>query len=132
MADCWWMFGEGEVRYASGISGYHCAICSVIKIDESLKDEAEKISSTDFNSYLASKIREDKTYFVFLFGTTDSSNFENERYLFDKIDISKKYAVLTGINPNYIGDHEFIYPSIISVDEVSSSTKCTDFDITKN
>ena len=38
MADCWWMFGEGKIDYVGDYIGTHCAVCSIIEFDESLKE----------------------------------------------------------------------------------------------
>ncbi len=45
--DCWWMFGEGKIDYVSGLSGYYCAICSMIKFDEKIQNKFPTLNFND-------------------------------------------------------------------------------------
>ncbi len=141
MADCWWMFGEGELNYVGATigGGTNCAICSIVKFDNKILEKDYKISYREFYGYLNSISKDaTKTYFTYLYNSYDVEKFQNEvSYL--KIDLDKdfilnneKYAVLTGVKKGavwgaVIGDI-FIYPYYLQSDEMSSKLeeKCDD------
>ena len=61
IADCWWMIGECELDYGGfwDIQGYHCAVCSIIKFDDTIQAEYSEIEIN------GKKILTSKKYSVF-------------------------------------------------------------------
>lgn len=99
MADCWWMFGEGDYNYAGEeiFPAPYCSFCSQVGFDDSLKDlagfESGEISQERFYIYLReTKYSADLTYHEYLF---DENSFE-EDLEFGSLDIDKRYVVLLG------------------------------------
>lgn len=75
MANCWWMFGEGKLAYASSTTTSYlaCSICDQIGFDNSINFvPGNYISKLDFYHYLSTtnmSSKEDaKTYSEYLFG----------------------------------------------------------------
>ena len=116
MADCWWMFGEGKVKYVKDklLQNNYCSICTQLAFDDSINDSVEgieegKINQDDFYSYLAeTPISEGgETYTEYFFGTNDIPEIKagiggNEDNIegattFGTISIDKQYFVTTGI-----------------------------------
>jgi len=137
MANCWWMFGEGELAYmGTDFQGDHCALCSIIKFDSSIQEKFSEITYTEFYTYLASKEKdESQTYLEYLYGT---SNLEMVESMFDGINIESseilivdKFVVLTGINPNWPNEDGIVFPTLVEYTAIKSKTKCDVFDITQ-
>ena len=136
MVDCWWMFGEGKIDYeGEDWKGYHCAICSIIKFDEEI--QIGEITYKEFYNYLA-KTKKDKTqtYLKYLYNTNlledVKSKLEVEQFEFEEtILINEKYAVVTGINPDWPSEDSFVYPSFVKSAGIKDKTECDVFDITK-
>ncbi len=107
MADCWWMFGEGELDYLGlgeeGLSKTTCAMCSIIKFDEKILKEDYKITYTEFYEYLNTiKKDESQTYLTYLYDVYNIKELQ-ENFFLDK-DIEKnfiltkdRYAIVTGV-----------------------------------
>lgn len=143
LSDCWMMFGEGNVKYVqNSISGgnmaYHCAVCSIIKFGDSFNQT--KISADDITLYLESEKKDSsQTYASYLYHTSkieDASSSDGRMFPIRDLDLNKKYAIITGINPDIeIGGFQksaSVYPSIVAVDEISSFTGICDlFDVSK-
>jgi hypothetical protein len=123
MSDCWWMFGGGEIDYASWGSKVHCAICSVIKFDSKIPS----ISSNDFSDYLkVGNYSFSQTYSQYLY---QSISVPSDIQISDIVS-NEKYSIITGIDENLIGKDRFIRPYFIKSSELSK-TGCKVFDITK-
>lgn len=138
LADCWWMFGEGELAYmGTDFQGDHCAICSVVKFDSSIQEEVSEITYEGFYGYLLeTEYSDTQTYLVYLYGVY---NIDSVTELNPDLDIyneeistSDKFMVVTGINPNWPNKDGIIYPFIVKYDEVKSKTSCDVFDVTQS
>ena len=62
IADCWWMFGEGKINYIGdwidkpeNLETHRCAICSIIKFDESIQESSIKLKVNDIEISLGDK-----------------------------------------------------------------------------
>jgi len=118
MADCWWMFGEGEINYvtATMTKNNYCSICSQVFFDDSLngiKNESGmpafpdgKISKDTFYKYLSEKTMPDKgiTYSEYLLETNDVDKLKEElsksatkELSFGTIKIGEPYFIVMGI-----------------------------------
>lgn len=111
MANCWWMFGEGEYDYIGDtvVKQNYCSICSQILFDDSLEEKfGNLISKDEFYEYLeANEIEEGKTYLEYFFGTRSLENLKqgiinNERNsegvgTFGTIEVGEQYFVVMGI-----------------------------------
>ena len=100
MVGCWWMFGEGKLNYVGGISETHCALCSSIKFDNTIKNE---ITYGDFFDYLSiTKKTDSQTYMQYLFAVSDKKMLKSEYLgvydLNSKIDLNKNNLIVTGRN----------------------------------
>lgn len=138
LSDCWMMFGEGNIKYVpnsvTGSFSYHCAICSIIKFGDSTINVPSK---DELILYLNSEKKDsNQTYSKYLYGVdTLTDPPEQFMYNFKDMDKTKKYAIITGINPDIetfdLQKSDSVYPSIIAVDEISSTKGvCGLFDIT--
>lgn len=105
MADCWWMFGEGNIEYVNpnAFEGVSCSVCSVISFDEKLK-EIESIPYIELYDGF-NKDRDvnkpGETYIEYVYGRGSLSQLESEFYFKDyfgkSLDFNNDYVVLTGI-----------------------------------
>lgn len=104
MADCWWMFGEGELDYMQGIFELKtaCAVCSIIKFDDEIQQKFETITYREFLDNLDKPMNEKETYlhyFFDVFSTEDLPNnfpFIKEYYDSRSISLGDKYLIRTG------------------------------------
>jgi len=133
MSDCWWMFGEGEVKYGAWLN-YHCAICSIVKFDKKIQTKFNEITYKEFYDYLKdTKKDETQTYLIYLYNVfeVDSVKEMNEKIDFDNevIFTNEKYAIVTGMKGVRKG--EYLYPYFVKSNEVEDKTECSIFDITK-
>jgi len=137
MSDCWWMFGEGKIRYTGGAgsTGVHCALCSVIEFS---RISADSISYQEFYEYLRTTPKsESQTYLHYLYEINNLDLFESQEQieinlLSDVISTNQKYSIITGIDNNlidFLGDDEWLKVYIIPTLE-TSATECDKF-ITK-
>ena len=81
MADCWWMFGEGEIDYLGfrDEKQQGCAICSVMAFDEKIREKTdEKISYEDLFNYMEKNKRGEETYFKYLYGVSSIEKLKNK------------------------------------------------------
>ena len=142
MADCWWMFGKGEIDYVGHPLGgdSHCAICAGIKFDKKIQDKIKEITYAELSDYMkthSSSHDSSSTYLKYLYGVNslESSNTELKDFNvnFAPISTSSEYVITIGIDPEppLISD-KYIKVSIVKTDEVSSKTRCEIFDITKS
>ncbi len=109
MADCWWMFGEGKINYgtAEGTSIKY-ALCSIIEFDKKVQEKVPEISYSELYQYMQahqSSHATSQSYLQYLYGVNDvnllvvQSQF-HVNVAQDKIDTSKKYSIITGIDDN--------------------------------
>lgn len=107
MADCWWMFGEGDVGYAdkSLFNKVACSICSIVEFDENIREEIEPIEYMDFYDYLRTTAKSDtQTYLQYLYDTNSLEVLEKDfnqtfdNYLEKTFDFEKNYVILTGMS----------------------------------
>ncbi len=103
MSDCWWMFGEGEVEFASSKS---CGICSIVKFDSEIQNYFKgdnKLTYLDLINYMM-RVKTDSgnSYFYYFYGNEKGrlasqifTLFEND--LNQEIDFSKRHAIVTGV-----------------------------------
>ncbi len=137
MADCWWMFGEGELNYlGTDFEGYHCAICSIVKFDEEVYTKFSEINYAEFYYYLSETEKSNtQSYLKYLYNVFDVSSVENLNKKIDidngKISTQEKFAVVTGMNPNWPVADGKIFPYFVKSDEVTDKTECSVFDITR-
>jgi len=138
MSDCWWMFGEGKIRYTGGAgsTGVHCALCSII---EFAGISVDSISYQEFYEYLRTTPKsKSQTYLHYLYGINSLDLFESQEQieiniLSDFISTDQKYSIITGIDNNlidFLDDDEWLKVYIIPTSE-TSATKCDIF-ITKS
>jgi len=108
MVDCWWMFGEGKINYASKdwSPNLYCSLCDQIVFDDSLKTNifnSEQFEEKEFYEYLEKNNlpNSDKSYLRYLTGVTDVDEFEKELkkkdIYFKTINLDSQYYLLTGI-----------------------------------
>ena len=145
MADCWWMFGEGDVNYGDGTSSeVYCTLCSILKFDNKIQEEFKEISYTDLHDYLIKLQKSSsQTYLQYLYEVNridllgKSNLFKDEQNINineAKILTNEKYSVITGIDNNLGTDKtnkdEILKTYLINSKEISSRTQCDKF-ITK-
>ena len=107
MADCWWMFGEGEVNYLSKDlldSNLYCSICSQLAFDDSLNGVFPngEINRRDFYDYLSRTniSGKEQSYLDYIVGVKSSqeikSTLQNSDSDFGKITFGKQYYLVMG------------------------------------
>ncbi|MBU0958357.1 MAG: hypothetical protein KKB31_00285 [Nanoarchaeota archaeon] len=113
MRSCWWMFGEGKVKYIddAALKRNHCSICDQILFDDSLEELLEgevKISKDALYDYLATNnmVGKENTYAEYFFGTNNVEKLKLEAMqktgqeglgTFGDIEVGKQYFVVMGI-----------------------------------
>ncbi len=124
MANCWWMFGEGEIDYIGdkALERNYCSVCSQILFDESL-NEIEgvngKINKDALYDYMSkTEIEEGQTYLDYLFGTSDVDSLKQEVLqssendlgvgTFGSIDVGEQAFVLMGIKSQIGNTYKWI------------------------
>jgi len=121
MADCWWMYGEGEINYIGGIEiqkKLYCSICSQVAFDESIKELFEgknTFSQKEIYDYLYSTKMPGKeiNYSDYLFSAAKKpSNFRN-------VNLNEQYFILMGILPE---KNRNAWLSIVSASPLVSAT----------
>lgn len=100
LADCWWMFGEGKINYVGEdlFGDLHCSLCSQIAFDDSVKEifpSGEFSENKFYESLKKMNKTNDKTYFEYLFITSDSEEFFKQD--FGNIKLDSQYYTLIGI-----------------------------------
>src|SRR3989344_4894498 len=143
MADCWWMFGEGNPNYYESWSGGHCGICTSLEFDRNVYSRVSMTYGELYYYLYITPKDEEQTYLDYLFGdyegkgVTDPNSFEKE-FEFDmssSLDLSKRFVILTGFNKgniayNYGTGHIPVY--FIPPSEIDSRAElCEEFDLTK-
>jgi len=136
MANCWWMFGEGEIKYAEKGD---CAICSAIMFDSEIlnqieKNESYKISYRDFYNYLNNLNKNVQSYFTYLYGSFDidifQENVANLRIDLDEDFIlgNERYNIVTGIYGGLVGEASFLPVYYVKSNQMSKlEPKCSKF-----
>lgn len=151
MADCWWMFGEGERKYVSAglieegkevISSnapYHCAICSQIKFDKKIQDNIKTITYSELADYMkTSQTSHDSSssYLKYLYGVSsfESSNAQIKEFDLNSAPISTSgdYLIITGQDPELLWGTEYKKVQLISAADISTKSLCGIFDITQS
>jgi hypothetical protein len=132
MADCWWMFGEGDINYVgTDLLGYHCAICSSIGFDDEI---GVSITYEDLFNYLEITEKDNsQTYLKYLFDIFEAEDFiEQSVYLTNNYNtpfsFNEKYSVITGRNVE-LGEDRVIPVYFIKTSDLGE-TPCDEF-ITK-
>jgi len=151
MADCWWMFGEGELDYVdSGAFSKTtaCALCTVIEFDEKIQEEynRESVTYKEFLEFLAEeKLTEESSetylhYFTYSYDLEEvlsslekvKEDYESER----KIYFDRKYTIKTGeTKRSFVGKlfhlrgevFEHIPPYLYEIGEDSIAGECEEF-----
>ncbi len=85
MADCWWMFGEGEINYVGKDmkENLYCSICTQFVLDDSIANvqgiNSGRISEKEFYQHLESKKMElsEESYLEYLTGFKTVSDLES-------------------------------------------------------
>jgi len=151
MADCWWMFGEGELNYLSAglveegkeiidsSNPYHCAICSKIKFDKKIQDKIKEITYSELADYMKTHQTSHKAssnYLKYLYGVNslESSNAQIKEFDVNSVPIStsKDYLIITGKDPELLWGTEYKKVQLISVDDSLTKSECGIFDITQS
>jgi hypothetical protein len=145
MSDCWWMFGEGNIKYQKGLlaSKVSCSICSIVVFDDKIQKNYPSISNRAFYDYLQATNKDNsQTYLQYLYGIStlpSTLNIKNAHYfgfsLSGDIDTSIKNSVLTGVDMNIpiplVGDGKDRYINAFMIPTSQTpSTLCKEF-ITK-
>ena len=107
MADCWWMFGEGEVNYVGSDfkEKLYCSICSQIAFDNSLRDIFSEgvISEEEFYIYMQNNniSGQDYSYLGYLYAIDDMQTVRNilseQGVNFGEINLNQEYYAMVGI-----------------------------------
>jgi len=105
MVDCWWMFGEGKLNYASTaiVEEHTCSICSFIAFDEKIVEEFSKkpLDYTLFYDFLKNPKSRQQTYLQYLYGAGEvkdiSHKFVVENYLSNQLEFDKQYMIVTSV-----------------------------------
>lgn len=106
-ADCWWMFGEGQVNYAGKdtIPKLYCSLCSQIVFDKSMINifPNEKFSQREIYNYMTKiNISDKQTYSEYIYGTNDLKEISGD-LAFDDIKIKERYYIGTGMSSEFGG-----------------------------
>jgi hypothetical protein len=105
MADCWWMFGEGELNYVEKdlTRDLYCSICATVSFDNSINFfDNDEIDKKEFYSYLSkTNISEGQSYLTYLNGISTASQLESilkeSNSDFGTLSLNKQYYVMMGI-----------------------------------
>ncbi len=143
MADCWWMFGEGNVKYQKGLlaSKVSCSICSIVVFDDKIQKNYPSISNQDLYDYMEATNKDSsQTYLGYLYDVSTlphvlslkDAHYFNFQFS-DNIDTTIKNSVLTGVDMNIpiVNFNRDRYLSVFMIPtSETSSTLCKEF-ITK-
>jgi len=100
LADCWWMFGEGEINYVGSeiIPELYCSLCSQIAFDDSVKEifKGEEFDKTYFYEFMKETNvgGSDLTYVQYL-GIEEY--VENPGADVGKINLNEQYFAMIGL-----------------------------------
>lgn len=103
LADCWWMFGEGEVNYVGKDlipEQLYCSFCSQIAFDDTMKKIFPKgeINKMDFYNFLEKeKISEEMTYLEYLYETENVPKLTSSYNFGGNINLEKQYYIIMAI-----------------------------------
>jgi len=137
MADCWYMFGEGEINYGEkGGLSIKYALCSSIEFDDKVQEEFSTIAYSEFYDYLE-KTKKDssESYLKYLYDVADVGALKTQstikvNILQDEIKTNERYSIITGIDDNFFESDKFLKVYIIPTLETSSRLEQGEF-ITK-
>jgi hypothetical protein len=106
-ADCWWMFGEGQVNYAGKevIPKLYCSLCSQIVFDKSMYEifPSGKFSQKEIYSYMTKMdMSDNQTYSEYIYGTNDLKEISGG-LAFDDVNIKERYYIGTGMSSEFGG-----------------------------
>jgi len=103
LSDCWWMFGQGKVKYAGKdlAPSLYCSLCSQITFDNSVQDifGGKTFDSKEFYQYMSkNKVdsQSSQTYNEYLYNTNDLSLISGGQN-YKKIDLESEYYSLMGV-----------------------------------
>lgn len=132
MADCWWQFGEGEIDYSGWEFLDHntCAVCSIVSVDEGVKNSLQESMVEDLYFHMATKTKEgSQTYLQYLTGENTFPRFED--YYQTSLDFSEPHVIVTRLlDTGVIGDGVELFPPVIMKQSQIGSLECDNF-ITK-
>ncbi len=109
MADCWWMFGEGQVNYVGKDmkEKLYCSICTQFVLDDSIASiqgvNNGKINEKDFYEYLENTKRpqSEETYLQYLTGAKNINNLQasinQAGGSFKEYTVTVPYYIMMGI-----------------------------------
>ena len=109
MADCWWMFGEGDLNYVGKDMAHnlYCSLCTQFILDDSLNEiegiENGRVDESRFYQYLGAKEYSDKdmSYLKYITGANSFSSLESsissKGGSFGSYELGKQYFVMMGI-----------------------------------
>jgi hypothetical protein len=108
MADCWWMFGEGDLNYVGNDMkhNFYCSLCTQFVLDDSLtkiKDVGSEIDGKDFYTYLENKHLESEgmSYLEYLTGSKTIRDLERSMAAdggnFGSYSLVKQHYIMMGI-----------------------------------
>jgi hypothetical protein len=117
MADCWWMFGEGELNLGGASRKNQCAICSQIKFDKKLQEK--EITYGDLREYLFAEN---------IAHGLSGDDFKSHKNILD----GERYSVVTGFNTD-VGKDTFYPPVLVDLNsaEVKKKINCNTFDVAR-
>jgi len=135
MANCWWMFGEGQLDYGSiGLSsGGDCALCAQVKFDDKILAKNYDLTYADLYKYLASAKKDStQTYLKYLYGVYDVASIQNDKVVKDdaasKLITSGSFGVATGYSSTLLIFNKHIIPvSFVPTNQLSSELGCSSF-----
>lgn len=149
MADCWWMFGEGQLDYSEASFSTVCAICSVVKFDNKLQNNFPNgFTYKEFFEYLrdTKMANSQQNYLSYLFGDNEVDALLNspdlEKIVPKTISLKEKYVVRTGqtnvglgglIAKIFLGKPGIyhLFPYFVDINHIPSNPKCNTF-VTKS
>lgn len=124
MSDCWWQFGEGKLDYVGvgnkGVGINTCAVCSIVKFDKTIQDNAGEITYSDLINELNKPKDKTETYLKYLYGVDSPKElyetFENIKDDVDsgrKIPLNGKFMIRTGFAAGFLFGIPIVDPNII-------------------
>ncbi len=136
MSDCWWMFGEGSIKYGGGFAStsVYCAICSIVVFDEKIQEQIPEITYSEFYTFLKITNKdESQTYLEYLYGVDDENNIEDKEYfnidlMTEGINTKERQTIITGVDMNvkvlFVGNKDDYLNTFIIPTSETSSTEC--------
>ncbi len=154
MADCWWMFGQGELDYTRGgfTGNFACAVCSIVKFDEKIQGRYDGITYKEIIDSL-DKPMNGESYLTYLYDVSDVDLLLDrwpiikEYYDSKSISLKDEYVIMTGevkvgalekifvipykrIAGIDVRERVYLLVNFLEVDEASKLIECDEY-ITK-